>query len=967
MPRRNPSRTEKSAESNRKLGQTAILSYREHLLLTVFSGRTTIGFTMSADDFPVPDASTVHRVSRDQVAAGESGESKPRSDQQSGSKSLPPPAEIERADTVIRGSSRSAVKEQSWDKLDRSPAAVAKVLLGQKLNHFHLQEMIGGGGMGAVFRAHDEQLDRTVAVKVIPFVGDDPDLNRRFRNEAKSAAKLDHPNIARVFDVGNHDSWHYIVFEYISGVNIRDKVARHGVLSIDDSVFYVSQLAEAIGHAASRGIVHRDIKPSNVLICDDEQIKLVDMGLARSENFDVSEDMTASGVTLGTFDYISPEQARDPRDADVRSDIYSLGCTLYYMLTSRPPYPGGTMLQKLLSHGNAPPPDPRAVRHEVSDDLYAVIQKMLAKQPDDRYQTVADLLADLSEVAAREHLMRSLGGNSIAIHEPSPLWVWAQHHLPWVVAVALLVLSAGWLHVMSLISAQPMSVEVPGTATSVEPGMVSEPVVNLTPDSSSAEDSESTPGDSAVPADSASMTVEPARAADAPPRLSGIPVPTSLDPAETSMLEIDSEPLPFGPFGTQLLPARPGTSRVDFGETSIGSTQEPAVGIQVTRIRVLGDDVSPTEDVQPTVLETRSLPQALKLAADNGVDLIEIATPLLYSDSVVLERDSVQIRSSVGGSTIVFPPGAANDSRQPSVAFAVGSNQVDFEGLNFVWSVADNDLRGGSLFSVGENKRLRMQDCTLTIVNPARRPNVYAFDVTTASSTESAVDGELSLPLVSVGLTNVIVRGEMTMMRFDEAAELQLKWENGLLAISQCLVQTAGGKLQLGATSDRMRLFLRDVTAFTPQGLVRMKLDDRRSFPMFVDRDAERCLFVADHDQPHFEFSGLDDAATAEKLLLIHGESNVYHATSELSNSAVRLRYSSGRVTQYTLSDLFTGQPAWGRELSYHWRVRWADPNFAEVSPSEMTPSLFAQDGDLFSGFRASELPQLPIVTPESR
>src|SRR5699024_2142338 len=127
---------------------------------------------------------------------------------------------------------------------------------------------IGGGGMGAVFRAHDEQLDRTVAIKVIPFVGDDPDLQRRFRNEAQSAAKLDHPHIARVFDVGSYDGWHYIVFEYIRGVNVRDRVAADGVLSIDDAVYYTCQLAEAIGHSSSRGIVHRDIKPSNVLICE---------------------------------------------------------------------------------------------------------------------------------------------------------------------------------------------------------------------------------------------------------------------------------------------------------------------------------------------------------------------------------------------------------------------------------------------------------------------------------------------------------------------------------------------------------------------------------------------------------------------------------------------------------------------------------------------------------------------------
>src|SRR6056297_1120237 len=369
------------------------------------------------------------------------------------------------ARTVIRGSSRAPVGSVS---MGRTPAAVAQVLLGQRLNHFWLEELIGGGGMGAVFRARDEKLDRTVAIKVIPFVGDDPDLKRRFRNEAQSAAKLDHPHIARVFEVGEQDDWHYIVFEYVRGVNIRDKVARDGVLSIDDAVFVTCQLAEALQHSADRGIVHRDIKPSNVLIGEDDQIKLVDMGLARSDNFELSGDMTASGVTLGTFDYISPEQARDPRDADIRSDIYSLGCTLYYMVTGRPPFPGGTMLQKLLSHGNSPPPDARALRSEVSDDLMAVIRKMLAKAPDDRYQNALDLILDLRQIAQREGLARSRSVAAIMVAEPNRLLAWLERHSPWISAAALLLLSAGWLQLHSAISRDTFSIAVPDSLPVLE-------------------------------------------------------------------------------------------------------------------------------------------------------------------------------------------------------------------------------------------------------------------------------------------------------------------------------------------------------------------------------------------------------------------------------------------------------------------------------------------------------------------
>ena len=166
--------------------------------------------TMSAHD-SLPDGSSIPPA-RDQDAIGDTN-----------------PSEVADAQTVIRDSSRGALSGSNPPA--RTPAAVAKVLLGQRLNHFQLNELIGGGGMGAVFRAHDEQLDRVVAIKVVPFVGDDADLARRFRNEAQSAAKLDHPGIARVYDVGNQDQWHYIVFEYVEGTNVRELVSSDGVLS----------------------------------------------------------------------------------------------------------------------------------------------------------------------------------------------------------------------------------------------------------------------------------------------------------------------------------------------------------------------------------------------------------------------------------------------------------------------------------------------------------------------------------------------------------------------------------------------------------------------------------------------------------------------------------------------------------------------------------------------------------------
>ena len=236
------------------------------------------------------------------------------------------------------------------------------LLEGERLGQFQLQKFIGGGGMGVVFRALDTTLNREVAVKVLSRdQASDEEALRRFRNEAQSAARLNHDNIARVYYVGEDRGVHYIVFEFIEGVNIRDLVEQAGPLPLAEALSYTYQIAEALDHASQRDVIHRDIKPSNVLITPDGRAKLVDMGLARLEQVaQADNDLTASGVTLGTFDYISPEQARDPRSADVRSDLYSLGCSFFYMLTGRPPFPDGTVLQKLLQHQGDDPPDPRS-------------------------------------------------------------------------------------------------------------------------------------------------------------------------------------------------------------------------------------------------------------------------------------------------------------------------------------------------------------------------------------------------------------------------------------------------------------------------------------------------------------------------------------------------------------------------------------------------------------------------------
>jgi serine/threonine-protein kinase len=304
------------------------------------------------------------------------------------------------SDATVIGS-QSSITPHSYPR-GLTARELAHALRGEMLGHFLLQQFIGGGGMGVVFKALDTTLDRTVAVKVVASHRvDNEDLQRRFLVEAQSTARLDHPNIARVHYIGRDRGLPYIVFEFIEGMNLRDMVQQRGPLPVSNAVGYVYQIAHALDHAWQREVVHRDIKPSNILVTPEGQAKLVDMGLARLRQMDDEDDeLTATGITLGTFDYISPEQARDPRSADARSDMYSLGCTLFYMLTGQAPFAQGTALQKLLQHQSERPPDVRSFRSDIPDSVVRLLRRMLAKSPGDRQQTPAELVGELAEIIA---------------------------------------------------------------------------------------------------------------------------------------------------------------------------------------------------------------------------------------------------------------------------------------------------------------------------------------------------------------------------------------------------------------------------------------------------------------------------------------------------------------------------------------------------------------------------------------
>ncbi len=217
------------------------------------------------------------------------------------------------------------------------------------VNHsrYKIVKELGAGGMGVVYQAEHRLMERPVALKVISSRLVNSDIAvERFRLEVKAAAKLSHRNIVAAFDAEQAGDLHFLVMEFIEGVSLSDVVKRRGRLSVLHACNYVMQAAQGLQHALEKGMVHRDIKPQNLMRTEKGTIKILDFGLARfaSQQNVQSEntELTGAGATLGTPDYISPEQARDSRQADIRSDIYSLGCTLYYLLAGRVPFPEGT-------------------------------------------------------------------------------------------------------------------------------------------------------------------------------------------------------------------------------------------------------------------------------------------------------------------------------------------------------------------------------------------------------------------------------------------------------------------------------------------------------------------------------------------------------------------------------------------------------------------------------------------------
>ncbi|MBL8829828.1 MAG: protein kinase [Planctomycetaceae bacterium] len=273
---------------------------------------------------------------------------------------------------------------------------------GLVLNDYVVIDKLGSGGMGNVFKARHRTDGSAVAIKVMSSASTrSADNVKRFQREAEMAARLNHPNIVRAIESGSADGLSYFVMEFVAGIDLSTYLKQRGPIPHEQAIQCVLQAAQGLDFAHSQGIVHRDIKPGNLFLCENGIVKLLDMGLARLNDpsdgaaAQAQEGLTQTGQVMGTVDYMAPEQALNTRNADARADIYSLGCTLYRLITGNIPFEGDSVVEKILAHREQPIPSVRTKFPEIPLGVDFVLSRMLAKRPSDRYQTIREVVQAL--------------------------------------------------------------------------------------------------------------------------------------------------------------------------------------------------------------------------------------------------------------------------------------------------------------------------------------------------------------------------------------------------------------------------------------------------------------------------------------------------------------------------------------------------------------------------------------------
>ncbi|HEX5103882.1 MAG TPA: protein kinase, partial [Pirellulaceae bacterium] len=772
--------------------------------------------------------------------------------------------------------------------------------------------------------------------------------------------------------------WNYIVFEFIEGTNLRDLVDEHGPLSLEDALNYTLQIAEALAHSSSRDVVHRDIKPSNVLVTAGGQAKLVDMGLARLHQVESSsDDLTASGVTLGTFDYISPEQARDPRAADVRSDIYSLGCTLFYLLAGQPPFPEGTALQKLLRHNDEERPDVRQFREDLPPPVIGMLAKMLAKRPSQRYQTPNELIAELV-ILGRELGMTSITQRGHAVlpaYRAAADWRMAA----WQIGAAVLLLAAAVAIVESWLSAGDEQLNVrmqPTLSAAAEPAVPA--------------DDSPTPGKLPVEPRPAGTPVSPAPATASPqapstaqarpgaanveaagaatPAVESVPASSGVTPPIENVASAEIAPIPIATHESAITPPV-GAATIEFAPAAAGLfTSEQSAGLsspnlprKISRLVVAPE---PPAVVPQDVEYVTTLAEACKRAAELALGEIELQWNGRQVESPLdIASQRMTLRASAGYQpVVVFQPAVTGlESDRRMVRLLGGSSaRLAVAGVELRLELPTEVSYGWSLFSIQTGQSLELADCVLTVQNPDQRhTQVAMIDVRARRVSDTMTMGPPQPAMVSrtrLSLDRCVARGEAAVIAMAEETPITVRWNQGLVATPAHFMET-GGTVSNPTSFEPIYIDLTRVTAWCGQGVYQMRRRPGAAYQLSVDARADHCIFKTDADAPLYEFIGVP--AVAEQDLQFDGEYNLY-----TDPEVIFLRRRGDRPGD-PVENVQIKQPRllWSQERNLQAGRPWIEAPDLTIPAYRLTTADFAVDEGLSNGAGFDEA-TLPDMSP---
>ena len=791
-------------------------------------------------------------------------------------------------------------------------AADADNVAGVRIGHFTIQRRVGIGGMGSVFLATDEQLRRNIALKILaPSLSVDPSSVQRFQNEARAAARLDHDNIARVFFYGEDAGLHYIAYEYVAGSNLRDVIRLKGKLDPAEAVNYTMQLAAALSHTSAAGVVHRDIKPSNILITPQRRAKLVDLGLARRESHEASAELTVAGTTLGTFDYISPEQAKDPRNVDVRSDIYSLGCTLYHMLTGEPPYPEGTVLQKLLDHQGKEAPDPVRKNRRVSPGLSAVVRRMMASDPRRRYANPGELLRDLLLVA------RSLGSGAVPID--GQVWLTAtrfqpptwQRNIGWVAtAAALILLVTAMERYPSLL--QRFEPHTSPAATVHAPA--DEPVKNASPTSQVASASGSANGD--VKRQTLKTTSTPPVVPN-PKILPGEPVAgVTQGPLFSNNTEFAGpsdgilHPIPLDPkladgmFDTKDLPLLSGPSKArpngtDAPYSKPNSTISVPDKDDLPFATTIAKPVTSVAEAAPTPATPTDTGKVVSILDGKTYASLEAACAEAKEGSIIelryngsrgeVERPirlsgkkNIIVRGGIGFRPLIAfaPTEPPNDATQSRMVVVTGGS-LELVNVDLTFTIPERITADRwALFSLERPEKLQLHGVTITVANPNAQPACVIEQVAAAGQGLGNVgmmkNGMPAEP-PKVSISESLIRGECDLILLRDAVPVRFQIKDVLVALQGSLFHAICQTELANAESDRVTLELDHTTGLLSDSLILTEGIDNltdRTPPLLII--ANNNILSCGPNRPLIAMKDAGDLMDMQRLFFWKSDRNYY-------------------------------------------------------------------------------------------